>query len=115
MDIYEFYEECSGKFGFGDGDMIPRGAYEVRDRIVEGINSKLKERNITSPIAYAFNRPGLHNSVMILWKESEDSDPCASEPDFIGEILEELTKDFLLSMTFAVEVTERKDWEISNA
>lgn len=72
MDIVEVYNNCRDKHGWGDGDNAPDGVSEVRDEIVSIINKLL-------PIdcgysAVPFDRPGLHNSALIVYKKGDNAD-----------------------------------------
>jgi hypothetical protein len=79
MDWNYFLEQCTDKYGFSDGDQIPVGAYKVRDWLASYLNQHLPD---DCPVkAIAFDRPGMHNSCMILFVKKdatvdENGVPC---------------------------------------
>ena len=63
MDLDSFYENCRDKWGFQDGEQQTYGCYVVRDQLVRLINDNAPaDADIE---AFAYNRPGMHNSCMI--------------------------------------------------
>jgi hypothetical protein len=59
-----YWEEMRSKWGFGDGDAVPRGADLYREVYVNVINA-LAERDGAQYRAYPFDRAGLHNWCLI--------------------------------------------------
>jgi hypothetical protein len=66
-----YWDEMQGKFGFSDGSAIPSDAYEHRSVYIQVIN-KLAEKYGSKLRAIAYNRPGFHNSCMVLFYTLED-------------------------------------------
>jgi hypothetical protein len=60
-----YWEEMRSKWGFGDGDAVPRGADLYREVYINVINA-LAERDGAEYRAFPFDRMGLHNWCIIL-------------------------------------------------
>lgn len=88
--IHWWYEQFETKWGFDDGDHTPAGAEKVRDFMVRAINYGLKVRGITDVEAYGYDRTGLHNCWLILYRKPGEEDKEESEPSCVHEILDAL-------------------------
>ena len=60
-----YFEDMSCKYGFGDGGSVPPDAFDCREVYVRVLNALL-ERHQSAVRVVAYNRPGMHNSCMIL-------------------------------------------------
>jgi hypothetical protein len=66
------WRDFTNKYGFEDGEALNDGDYQARDKIVQILNETLKNRGIT---AVVYDRPGLHNSCLILLLPNKNSEP----------------------------------------
>lgn len=66
-----YWEEMRGKFGFGDGEQVPDGAAAYRAVYVATVN-RLAEQLGSGLRAVAWDRPGLHNWCLIVFRRLED-------------------------------------------
>jgi len=60
-------DEMTSKYGFNDGSNVPMNADEIRARLIKALNKQL-------PAAYraeAYDRPGVHNWCLILFKTAD--------------------------------------------
>jgi len=65
----KYWEDMCSKYGFGDGDAVPVEAALVRELYVRTVNL-VAERNGSSTRAVCYDRPGCHNSVMIIFVDA---------------------------------------------
>lgn len=102
MNIIDAYQEMRTKWGWSDGDREPAGSYDVRDEIVKIINSNLPD---DCPIeAYGYDRPGLHNGALILYREKgSENEQEAKEPDEVWKILEAACEDWDVYTTIEID------------
>lgn len=104
------YEEMRTKWGFQDGNVIPEGAEESRDLLVEAINAFLPENCPTE--AYAYDRPGMHNCYLILYRNKEDhskdEEPAPKEVDSILSDLDEANYLYQV-MSFEITVSPKEE------
>lgn len=92
MTLVDVYDEMRKKSGWSDGDQQPEGVYEVRDELVSLIKMHLPPECTVEP--YAYDRPGMHNGALILWrtKGSQNVEQC-KEPDNIYDLLNKLEEN----------------------
>lgn len=62
----QFFDDMIEKYGFGDGDSEPPGMRKYRSVYVRVLNALLEKLG-SAYRAVAYNRPGMHNSCMILF------------------------------------------------
>lgn len=112
MNILTMYEEMRNKHGFSDGENVPIEAEVVRDLLVETINEVLGSESPVEAVAY--DRGGLHNWCMIVYRRKDDRSIEESEPEIVREALEKLNDDGVLGSLYMVEITRslRADAEI---
>lgn len=101
--LTQIYEEMRSKWGFSEGEMIPNGAENVQKAIVELINKNLPEN---CPVeAYAYERPGLHNWCLILYRLKGTTDICEEkEPEEIHDIIYKAEENDDLPIYLNIEV-----------
>lgn len=63
----KYFEEMRTKRGFSDGNAIPEGVEEYRKVYIAAIN-KAAEKFDTKLEAYPYDRQGLHNHCLILFR-----------------------------------------------
>ncbi len=86
----KYWEDFQTKFGFGDGDEIPRDAWHVRYVYVRELN-KLLKANGSSVRVCAYDRGGCHNPMLILPIPATVADSvsetvlCSGDFGFCGE------------------------------
>jgi len=61
----KYWEDYQSKWGFGDGDSVPPDAQMLRQVYVRTLNCLLKTRQSRVRLL-AFDRPGMHNPLLIL-------------------------------------------------
>ena len=66
-----FWEDMQGKWGFSDGDAVPAEALIARQVYIQGVNV-LAERFGSQCRCVAYNRQGMHNSILILKMKLEN-------------------------------------------
>jgi len=80
-----WWDQFTDKYGFDDGDEEPPGAQIMRDLLVEAINLALGPG--TTLRAYAYDRPGMHNSTMIVFGiPFSESDPYDKKEPWVFTI-----------------------------
>lgn len=86
MNLDAIYDNMRTKYGWNDGDEEPVGSYEARDAIVKVINANLPPN---CPVeAYGFNRPGMHNGALILYRAKGSTlEEELPEPEGVYDIL----------------------------
>lgn len=67
----QYFEEMNDKYGFSDGGALPDGIEQYRSVYIQGFNKLLKD-NGSDVRVIAYNRPGCHNSVMVLRVTAEE-------------------------------------------
>jgi len=79
------YDEMIDKYGFADGSKVPEEAFECRTVYVKGINAfaALHESNYR---AVAYNRPGAHNPVMIVFTTKQFAEGLTDEELVSGKV-----------------------------
>lgn len=102
MFLSDFYQECCDKYGFEDGASQPGGAYVARDEMVSIINRRLKKKGIKTHRLTSYDRPGMHNGVMVLWVDP-DTGETIEEPEGFGDILAELDEEFAVCLNVTIE------------
>lgn len=60
-----YYEEMSHKYGFQDGEAVPPDAWAARTVYVRALNVLLARHESQARVV-AYDRPGFHNSCMIV-------------------------------------------------
>jgi len=65
----KYWEDMCSKQGFSDGNCVPCDAELAREVYVSTVNI-VAERNGSNTRAICYNRPGCHNSVMILFVDA---------------------------------------------
>ena len=61
----KYWEDFQSKWGFGDGDSVPPDALLIRQVYVRELNRMLCRRRSTVRLL-AWDRPGMHNSLLIV-------------------------------------------------
>ena len=61
----KYWDDFQTKWGFGDGDSVPPDAHLLRQVYVGELNSLLQKRK-SSVRLLAWDRPGLHNPLLIV-------------------------------------------------
>lgn len=61
----KYWEDYQSKWGFGDGDSVPPDALMLRQVYCRELNRELLKRK-SSVRLLAWDRPGMHNSLMIV-------------------------------------------------
>lgn len=72
----KYWDDFDSKFGFSDGDAVPPDAWAVRYVYVRRIN-KLAKKKGSAVRVFAFDRPGMHNPLIIGCCKKEE---CAKVP-----------------------------------
>ena len=85
--LSELYHEMTSKYGFNGGVMIPEGIEKVREQLITLINKKLIDKTVQ---AYAYDRSGVHNWCLILYRNTEFEEPEVKEPEEVWDILSEI-------------------------
>jgi hypothetical protein len=86
--ITQLYKDMRSKFGFCDGESVPEGAFDARKKVIEYINSVLLKDSEVE--AYGFDRPGMHNWCLILYRKKGSTDnESLPEPEGITDGLSE--------------------------
>ena len=73
----QYYDEMQTKYGFGDGGSVPPDAEACQTVYVEALN-QVAARLGSEVRAYSYDRPGVHNPVLIMFRgkdEQPDKDP----------------------------------------
>ena len=78
-----YFEDMSCKYGFGDGGSVPPDAFDCREVYVRVLNALL-ERHQSAVRVVAYNRPGMHNSCMILRVPLAVFETLPADPAIIG-------------------------------
>lgn len=87
--LIELYREMRDKYGFNGGACVPQGVEKVRDKIIELINDKLPKNSKIE--AYAYDRAGLHNWCLIMYRNKKtQTHKVSGEPG--AEVLKILYK-----------------------
>lgn len=60
-----YWDQMQSKWGFADGDAVPRDAHAAREVYVAGVN-RLAERFGSRWRVGAYDRPGLHNHCLVV-------------------------------------------------
>ena len=90
----KYWEDFQSKYGFGDGAAVPPDAWHVRYVYVRELN-RLAKANGSSVRAYAFDRGGMHNPLLILRADAsavddrEEAVVCGGSLEFIDTEPEE--------------------------
>ena len=115
MDLQTIYQEMRTKRGWQDGNNEPNGSYEVRDDLVRLINANLPP---DCPVeAYGFNRNGLHNGALLLYRKKGVSNILSSgghfgeeaEPECVQEILSEAQEEEVLCVEVTIDSCRDSD------
>lgn len=64
-----YWDEMTSKYGFNDGESIPEGIEIYRDIYIRTVN-KLASGYGSKVRAYGYDRPGVHNWCMVLFREA---------------------------------------------
>jgi len=113
------FDDFTDKFGFSDGAATEPRDFQARDAICRGLNKLLK-----TTVAVSFDRPGMHNSCMIVffnrrdgWTEDQyiHPDNWAEVPEatrklWEGELPDDFDMDELISECYD-EIDEGMDGE----
>ena len=77
----KYFDELQTKWGFDDGELVPPDAEACRTVYVDALNQIAA--NLGSELrAYAYNRPGMHNPFLILFRGKDaQTDQEEREPD----------------------------------
>jgi hypothetical protein len=108
----KYWEDFQSKFGFGDGDAVPPDAWHVRYVYVRELN-RLAKANGSSVRAYASDRDGMHNPLLILRADAsavddrEEAVVCGGSLDFLGTEPEE-------DAAYQDAVTELEDTDVDD-
>lgn len=114
MNIIEIYGEMRTKYGWNDGNGEPSGSYEVRDHIVRLINENAPPDAAIE--AYGFDRPGMHNSALILYRYKADhaqekipgwvegKNDCLNEPEWVQEVLDAACDNDIMDISHRIDV-----------
>ena len=81
----KYLEDMCDKFGFQDGEVVPVGIRSYRDVYVRVLNHLLPQFG-SGVRAVAYDRPGMHNSCMILFVSQTFFDPLASADVLSGDV-----------------------------
>jgi hypothetical protein len=110
LNLSLLYQEYKTKWGFHDGDLMPNGAYDTRDAIVKLINANLpKDCQVE---AYGYDRPGMHNNALILYRKKgttgyqEKEEPESEE---IWDIFEKNDEQEKLVIYYSLEAEYTED------
>src|SRR5258706_11593888 len=100
MSLIGWYEEFKTKWGFDDGDNTPGNADIVRAWIIIALNAVLQ----LSPVeAYAFDRCGIHNSYLILWRDKgSEEEQQKPEPENVDDLLDTLDEELCNGCGFPI-------------
>jgi len=79
-----FFDEMRTKWGFGDGDATPDGARVYREAYLRVLNALLAKHKSEARLA-AYDRPGMHNSVLIIKVTVEQFSNMSDEDIYGGE------------------------------
>lgn len=102
------YGEMRSKHGFNDGENVPIYAGDYRKILVKLINQALPESCLSE--AYAYDRPGLHNSCLILWRpkgsvpDQRGIYPNDYEPACVYDILDKIAESGIMDELLQVKV-----------
>jgi hypothetical protein len=113
VDVFEMYRNMVSKYGFNDGEAIPFYAEEYREVLVKLLNAALPEDYPSE--AYAYDRPGIHNSCMILWRPKGSTPdqygnyPVCSAPFFIEDLLRKIEESGVMDELLRVQVEVNPD------
>jgi hypothetical protein len=108
------YENMTSKYGFDDdGEAVPFYAEKYRDVLIKLLNAALPED--CSSEAYAYDRPGMHNSCMILWRpkgsvpDQYGNYPIVNEPENLRDILWKIEASGIMSKLLEINVNINPD------
>ena len=77
----KYFDEMRTKWGFGDGGTVPPDAEACRTVYIEALN-QIAAKLGSEPRAYAYDRPGVHNPLLILFcGKDAQTDHEEREPD----------------------------------
>lgn len=107
------YREMRSKYGFNDGQSEPVNIEEARSALIDLINNNLPEECEVE--AYAFDRPGVHNHYLLLYRKkgmkeiNTFSHYCGEEkePKEIHDILYNAEADGELRFCSQIEISRR--------
>ena len=76
----DYWDEFISKYGFGDGDHLPPDCWETRTAMVRLINAAAEQLGSDRRVA-EYDRPGMHNSCMVLIVPKEPDDETSAEQE----------------------------------
>lgn len=83
----KYFDEMTDQHGFHDGEAIPQDAWVHRKLYVEAINAIAGHRG-SKVKAVEFDRPGFHNSCMILFQRDTGAD--TEWDDIMSQVISDL-------------------------
>lgn len=85
----DYLHEMTTKWGFNDGELVPRDAEAARNVMVKIIAAWLKQNHPDHKVV-KYNRPGFHNWCLILFKKGKDEwvDPPSEIYSFLADQLD---------------------------
>lgn len=77
------FHQMDDKYGYSDGQAVPVEGEALREVLVAAINAFLSEKK--SPVkAVPYNRPGIHNWLLIDFVDSETGESAHTPPEIEG-------------------------------
>jgi hypothetical protein len=81
----KYWEDFQTKWGFGDGDSVPPDALMLRQVYCRELNSLLRKRQSAVRLL-AYDRPGMHNSLMIVRVSADMASGIPERQLYLGQL-----------------------------